>query len=64
MKQHAQPLLLNFFTTAQLFILYDEAETYRAVIRETEAKLIYNHGCAAKFGADYILRSLSSRKNK
>ena len=44
--------------------LSDEAKTYRAVIRETEEKLIYNRGCAAKFGADYILRSLSSRKNK
>ena len=44
--------------------LSDEAETYRAVIRETEEKLIYNRGSAAKFGADYILRSLSSRKNK
>ena len=44
--------------------LSDEKDAYRAVIRETEAKLIYNRGCAAKFGADYILRSLSSRKNK
>lgn len=44
--------------------LSDEKDAYRAVIRETEEKLIYNRGCAAKFGADYILRSLSSRKNK
>ena len=41
-----------------------KAEDYRAVIEKTQNELIFNHGTAAKVGADYILRSLAKRKKK
>lgn len=42
--------------------LSENAEHYRTVIEETEKNHIFNHGCAAKAGAEYILRSLSQKK--
>ncbi len=44
--------------------LGERGDEYRTVIRETESSLIFNHGTAAKCGADYILRSLSARQSK
>jgi YidC/Oxa1 family membrane protein insertase len=44
--------------------LDENAEHYQRTIRETESSLIFNHGTAAKCGADYILRSLSKRQKK
>lgn len=43
--------------------LEENAEHYRATIEKTQNELIFNHGKAAKVGADYILRSLAKRKN-
>ena len=44
--------------------LWSNAEHYKKVIEETEKELIFNQGCAAKAGADYILRSLAQKKKK
>ena len=44
--------------------LWDNAEHYKKVIEDTEKELIFNQGCAAKAGADYILRSLAQKKKK
>jgi YidC/Oxa1 family membrane protein insertase len=44
--------------------LSEKSEHYRRVIEEKEQALIFNHGCAAEKGAEYILRSLSNKKNK
>lgn len=44
--------------------LWENAEHYKKVIEETEKELIFNQGCAAKAGADYILRSLAQKKKK
>jgi YidC/Oxa1 family membrane protein insertase len=44
--------------------LSEKSEHYRRVIEEKEQTLIFNHGCAAEKGAEYILRSLSNKKNK
>lgn len=44
--------------------LWTNAEHYKKVIEETEKELIFNQGCAAKAGADYILRSLAQKKKK
>ncbi len=40
------------------------AEEYAKIIAETQEKLIFNPGKAAKVGADYILRSLAQKKKK
>ena len=37
------------------------AEAYKKAIIEREKTLIFNPGCAAKCGADYILKSLSEK---
>lgn len=42
--------------------LSDKAAEYASVIEETQNELIFNHGEAAKAGANYILRSLSQKK--
>lgn len=47
---------------AVLHTLADKAEYYRDAICETEESMLFNRGCAAKAGADYILRSLSQKK--
>ena len=44
--------------------LEDDAEQYRSVIEQTQKDLIFNHGTAAKAGADYIMRSLAQKKNQ
>ena len=47
-----------------LTTLEQNAEHYRQTIEKTQNELIFNHGTAAKVGADYILRTLANRKNK
>lgn len=47
-----------------LATLEQNAEHYRQTIEKTQNELIFNHGTAAKVGADYILRTLANRKNK
>ena len=44
--------------------LQQKADYYRETIEKTQNELIFNHGTAAKVGADYILRALANRKNK
>lgn len=44
--------------------LSDNAEHYKNVIEETHQNMIFNHGSAAKVGADYILRSLANKKTQ
>lgn len=41
-----------------------KADYYRETIEKTQAEMIFNRGKAAKVGADYILRSLASKKKK
>lgn len=40
----------------------EKEDYYRGVIEETENTLVFNHGNAAKVGANYILRSLAKKK--
>lgn len=44
--------------------LSDNAEHYKKVIEDTHQNMIFNHGSAAKVGADYILRSLANKKTQ
>ena len=44
--------------------LSDNAEHYKNVIEDTHQNMIFNHGSAAKVGADYILRSLANKKTQ
>lgn len=44
--------------------LEKNAAHYRETIEKTQDEMIFNHGTAAKVGADYILRALANRKNK
>ena len=44
--------------------LEQKADYYRETIEKTQDELIFNHGTAAKVGADYILRTLANKKKE